>query len=103
MRPSDYIARGWTQGNYAIELWGRGVGFAHPRAIKWCVFGALLVAHRKGGITGLEYRELDGSLHRRVREMGQTSYSVWQDAKGRTKREVLDLMRDAEKEVLGEA
>jgi hypothetical protein len=84
------LETGWTQGDYAADARGLGVDDHDPRAVRWCLVGALNVACPKGR----DYANLRGGAYAELqRELGVGLLSDWNDEPGRTQSEVVAAMR----------
>ena len=105
MLPSGYVKKGWCQGSYARDINGVVCLETSPLACYWCLVGSSWASLGDGTITrvqqGFIIREcitvLRGST---VLEEPFVLYS-WQDEEGRTREEVLKVLEEAEKRVLG--
>jgi hypothetical protein len=82
----------WTQFGYAKDATGRTVSLQAASAVCFCLVGAL----QKSGSTPLEPR-LDAQLFFELNKtIGKDSLSIpsWNDARGRTQEEVLQLLEN---------
>ncbi len=78
------ISKGWTRGHWARTSGGRPVDYLHPRAVRFCITGAI-------GKVVPDTRQL--SVKIALREQTDSSHLVWfNDAGGRTKAEVIALV-----------
>lgn len=86
----------WTQGWSARDSQDRKVSSLHPSAIRWCLYGH--VSKRMGGLF-LEY-EVHTALALQL-GMDSNSFVVgsWNDTKGRTVQEVIDLCLGAAEKI----
>ena len=110
MRPSDYVERGWCQNGYAKDDLGAAAYAAGPGATHWCPLGALSRSFTRKEITRQQSIDLENTMRYLVPTMTlwdsgreEKSVAAWNDLPSRTKEEVLDMMRHAERLVLGEA
>lgn len=85
------IERGWTQGASARDAAGERVYLAHdPKAVCWCLVGAIQAEERK------QFRASDALynvLFDKLPRKGFRNLSEWNDEPGRTRDEVLALLR----------
>lgn len=79
----ERIARGWTQGHYAVDSAGCTLHYADPLAVAWCPLGALL----GGCAEDIEARLL---LRNTIGEHVPT----WNDRPNRTQADVLKAFDD---------
>ena len=86
--PSELIMRiGWCQGSSAKDARGHGVSINSPTVVGYCMLGAIAVC---------SFSESDGRWMREKLEAslgGVIAISVWNDAKHRTKTEVITALR----------
>ena len=94
--PSDYIKRGWTQLDLAVDSAGRAVATDDDRAVAWSVSGATWASMRAGRITLRE--KLLMEQHIEAKEM--LNLSAWNDSRLRYKEHVLAALLDAERTIL---
>ncbi|MGH3087742.1 MAG: DUF6197 family protein [Rubrobacteraceae bacterium] len=47
MKPSDYVRKGWCRGTFAMDVEGRQAPIQSPRAVAWCISGAVRKAARE--------------------------------------------------------
>ena len=96
MKPSEYIEKGWTQGEIARNESGYCVPASDPDAVCWCAVGAIGAAYPIDKTMHPDYLEARDSIRRVLSESGvECSISEWNDDPRRTKEEVLDLFRKA--------
>ncbi|WNM70270.1 hypothetical protein [Myxococcus phage Mx1] len=87
------IEKGWTQGVAARDDEGIPVPSTSPVATCWCVYGALSRAEDNLGYqSGAPYA---GAVDAIAGVSGKSLLAVWNDAPGRTKKEVLDTFQKA--------
>ena len=79
-----FIARGWTQGEYARDAEGVPVNSRHPSAVCWCASAALHATDNYGEERLAAYRGLCAAI-------GTNGFQLfeWNDTPGRTQAEVL--------------
>lgn len=77
------VAAGWSQYVGARDRNGRAVNVDSPDACEFCITGALAVSGDRGSAGGLLRRLLGMQPHK------------WNDTKGRTHEEVLNLFDEA--------
>lgn len=102
MRPSDYVKQGWSALYSAESEWGREVSPTSDRAVKWCGLGAIEKAVYNGDITSKEGEKLLKEMSKQAFKFKSEhwgGFRFWQDYYGRTAKEVLALMKRAEKEL----
>lgn len=87
MKASEYVRKGWTQGEYARNSDGKYVLWSDPTAVCWCLDGALMAAY-----PGVGYSLAINKL----RDVAPFNIIVWNDAPDRTKQEVIELLERAE-------
>ena len=96
MKPSDVIRRvGWTQGGYAVVdgeicdaeeiLKDLGLPDAIDQIGSVCVMGAIFVS------AGDSSKAVDAMVYKLAKAVGRIV--DWNDAEGRTKQEVLDMLK----------
>jgi hypothetical protein len=83
MTPSDFIRRGWTQGDFARDHNGNSVHFSSPNAVCWCAVGAVKACYRGAG----QYDAMQ--LLRNT--INRQYIDHWNDDRRRTKRSVLKV------------
>ena len=88
---ADIVEKGWTQGVFATNAFGKGVPVESPEACSFCVLGALDKA-AETGIGEMAWREAEKALFRTVRS---PSLPAWNDAPERTQAEVVAALREA--------
>ena len=92
--PSDYLAQGWCQREYAQKKSGKSVYYDAVDACSWCLWGAMEIALWNHNIDNQESDKLG-------RWLFDHKYDVpWNDAPGRTQAEVVAVMLEAEAAVL---
>lgn len=79
------LTKGWTQGAFARNKYGRSITALSRDAVCYCAYGAIDRASRRG--KG-DLAEASCDLLRRAARF-RSSTSKWNDRRGRTKREVL--------------
>jgi hypothetical protein len=82
----DYIRKGWTQGQSAIDIHGHRVYCCSRKAIAWCSTGAIEAAYRDGG---------SEEACRKLRSVVKSKILTWNDKKWRTKKQVLAAFKKA--------
>ena len=86
MKPSEYIRKGWTQGNGAKDCYGCSCEPTSKYAVSWCAVGAIMAACK-------EDSENISMLIKRVRDsLNVPRLTLWNDEPGRTKQEVIDAL-----------
>jgi hypothetical protein len=84
----DILAnKGWTQGNYARNQFGTPVYLGSSEATCFCAVGALALAAEDNDLIILDEHPLLDAFARRT----QSNIADWNDQKGRTIEQVLDL------------
>lgn len=84
-------ARGWTQGEYARMKNGVPCAWDDKRAVKWCVLGAIWRAgHDLGALL-----HVDKPLEILEQVTGTAIHEEWNDARYRTKKQVVCALRKA--------
>lgn len=80
LKPSDYIKKGWCQGQYAKDAKGYPVPCYTAAAVSWCIDGAFMAA-------GLG---MPGYISLSIPQ----PYTIgsWNDAPGRTQAEVIAML-----------
>lgn len=101
---TELIERGWCQDHAACDEHGASADWEAKNAASFCTLGAVARATRslqfnvfKDGV----YDRVVAALKARLPDGYRGSVPAWNDAPERTKQEVLDLLRYAEKEVAG--
>lgn len=94
MKPSDYIKRGWCQGEYARDANGRAVPAQDSRACQWCIDGAIYAADLHVSVAE--------SLRAAFCAALGLSYSIrqpilWNDMPERTQEEAIAVLEAAER------
>ena len=84
--------KGWCQGVYARNLYGRKVDPHHKSACRFCLLGALDKIYDATSIAMMEAKQ---ALYQHVipHNMG---LAEWNDTKGRTREEVIEALRKAD-------
>lgn len=87
----ERIAKGWTQGTYAIDANGRKTIASADDAACWCLLGAIQ------GPSGFPKREVVFHLTNLASTVAglPTTIAEWNDQPGRTRAEVLALIDQA--------
>lgn len=98
MLPSEYVERGWCQGALAKDADGSRVGPTDPDACQWCAMGAIRAGHLTGSIT----EEQHVRIFNIINSVCDGLLGTWNDAPFRTQAEVVAMLREVEREVLGE-
>jgi hypothetical protein len=90
---------GWCQGAFFRDasgraVWPRVAWSGTPQAVAYCPLAACGVVY---GCGSLEYAKACDTLNKYTPPVGgrRVSVEVWNDQPGRTKEEVLDLIRNA--------
>lgn len=93
------IEQGWTQYVVARDKNGLHVDAHSDNAVCWCIYGAVHKVYINNGEKkpdnerpAISYYE---ACSRLKQALGSTELSVWNDASGRTKEEVLEVFRKA--------
>ncbi len=90
MLPSDYISMGWCQFNFAEDIDKNLVDATSPKAVAWCALGAISVLGQEDLILYHDYRK-------ELRKVIPGWISEWNDAKDRTKNEIIDVFKQVER------
>ncbi len=85
---ADLVAKGWTQGNYAIDKNERNVAINDPPAASFCIHGALMR-------TTAEYEALNDAKMALRNHLGTDWLIAWNDDPSRTQQQVVDALRGA--------
>lgn len=85
---AQYVERGWTQGAYARSASSHRVAILSPRAVRFCMVGAIARA-----ATDLAVAEWPVCLAVMAELPPGAGLSVWNDAPDRTQAEVVALLR----------
>lgn len=99
MKPSEYIEKGWCQGCFAIDSEGKHVLPDNPSAVAWCLIGATARSVADGTLSSEEEVEIYRAIFMSGISRCQ-GFIEWNDAPGRTKEEVLALLKEVERKVL---
>lgn len=93
MKPSELIERGWCQRVMARNQFGEEVFYNNSDACEWCLSGACAKVGLWWGKLIQEVRKVAG-----LGDVFVTGETVpgWNDVPGRTKEEVLAVLRQAE-------
>ncbi len=97
MKPSELIERGWTQKALARDEKGVAVTTCDKKGVCWCPLGAIIVAVKCGKSTACS--EFIRLMAEKLGGLGRHSISEWNDAEIRTKEEVIELLRQVEKQM----
>ena len=98
MRPSEYIERGWCQYKPARNAARHVCSPIDAAARAWCAAGALEASLFDGSLDGATYETLYKATKSHP-DVGDIL--AWNDHVWRTQAEVLDVLRQAEAQVLG--
>jgi hypothetical protein len=90
----ELIERGWCQSTPAVSETGRAVEPTSTHARKWSALGALIAAYRSYAPQETVARSAF-ALARRALAHGAGDLTAWNDAPGRTRKEVLAAFRGA--------
>ena len=93
MLPSEFVEKGWTQGAFARDKDGKSVLSRDPTAVSWCMAGAVIASQGCDGLTEHERWQLNAVLGR---NLGFTLRLMYNDTPGRTQKEVVNVLREAE-------
>ena len=87
------VERGWCQYRSALNANGEGTSAYAPEAVSWCIHGAMnKVRHEHPELGTKDWID----MHTRLRmAAGVDSIVHWNDEPGRTKEQVLDLLKSA--------
>ncbi len=107
MLPSQYIETGWTQYVYARNISNEPVFFRSSESCSWCLEGAInAYYYHKYDINKLSRIELDNFLKEEnnyrslvLYKIAPVFFDLWNDAPERTKEEVVQLLKEVEKEL----
>jgi hypothetical protein len=90
-RARSYLEKGWCRGSWARKADGSAEYIFSRKACSWCLEGALLKAENQPtwSSAGIETRELLLGMIPKYKFFG---LQKWNDAKKRTKRQVLSLL-----------
>lgn len=96
IKPSDYLKQGWCQELLSVDSNEEYIDPLNPKAVKWCMFGAITIAEYKacGTHGGLIYGQLRRNLNKTI-----GSIHRWNNSSKRTKDEVITIMEQSEREV----
>jgi hypothetical protein len=85
LKAIDFIRKGWTKHNYAVDANGRACDPQAPEAVKWCAYGAIDVAYKEDAKRNQALKAL--------REVICTpAIAVWNDKS--TKKQVLAAFKE---------
>ncbi len=79
--------KGWCQNQFAKDKKGCSVAIGSKEAASFCVQGALL----KAGVNNLKF-DTSLKVYNVLNQLVPEGYIEWNDEKGRTKEEVIDLL-----------
>ena len=77
----------WCQGAEALNARGARVSANNPAAVRWCMLGAVVYCYGPG--TTYEYHV--ARIRKAINRAG--SLGAWNDARGRTYEQVVDLLK----------
>lgn len=102
-KAAEIVDRGWCQHWYAKDAAGNAIGMTPSGALKveavsFCAVGAIIRADGGDDFSG--YHPYVGYLERAI---GRAPISEWNDARGRTKGEVIAALHQAAAIALAEA
>ncbi len=89
MLPSDYISIGWCQFHFAEDIDKKLVDSVSEEAVTWCAFGAISILDQ-------EDSKLYDDYCKELRKIIPGLIHTWNDAKGRTKNEIIDTLKQVE-------
>ena len=91
MKASEYVKQGWCQGVDAKDSTGEKVEVDDPRAVRWCVAGAMQAARCtvEDELALAAFIGFTPSVRSADRYW---SLTVWNDRWGRTQQEVVDAL-----------
>ncbi len=95
MLPSQYLEKGWTQRNYAINKSGLPVSLHRDGACAWCLSGALNASHRDGTLTRYDIVKIYSIITEKIYE----DPMLWNDDANRTQEEVVNIIKEIEQEL----
>lgn len=78
----------WYQGYYATTECGSDVEAGNPKAVKWCLIGAMIKVYSDG----IDQEVAEEKLKKVI---GENSIVGWNDASNRTYDEVMDAVTKA--------
>jgi hypothetical protein len=87
-RAAELVEQGWTSGHSARDEQGQPCFYYDPRAVRWCMDGAVRLAAKTLGANAYS------SLRALWRTLGGL-HAPWNDTPGRTADEVADVLRQA--------
>lgn len=86
MKPSELLKQsGWCQHSFARDSGGVGCHEASPIAVAYCIVGAILKIYNN-------YPDKQTSIFNKVEQIIRMNISLWNDAPGRTKQDVVALL-----------
>lgn len=85
--------KGWTQHEFARDANGVDVGSLSKSAACFCTIGAINAAQHS--LTRKVNPSLREDAKRAVRDVIQGGIAMWNDTKGRTKDEVIEVLKQA--------
>lgn len=92
MLPSQYLEKGWTQDYFAVNIDGKLVDECSDDAVCWCLSGAIEASYRH-----FNYKsETIYSITEEIEKITGTDVVKWNDVKGRTQEEAVQLMKQVE-------
>jgi hypothetical protein len=93
MKPSELLKKkGWCQGRSALDVDGNLVNPRSKKAVKFCIIGAVEACIRVGIDSWEDY---DGAFDKVRRVLRVWSLAEWNDKPGRTKEEVIKVLKEA--------
>ncbi len=95
MLPSQYLEKGWIQGNFAINKSGLPVSSNSDGACAWCLSGALNASYHDGTLD----RNIATIFCSMIVEKTDNDFVDWNDNKDRTQQQVIDLAKEIEQEL----
>ena len=86
MKPSEYIKKGWCQGQLAKDAYGIGTEPNYTSATRWCLYGAILAAYNEEILKRVDI------IDKLYEKLPVDSMALWNDAPKRTREEVIKLL-----------
>ncbi len=99
MLPSQYIELGWCQNCLAIDKNFQPVKPDSPDAKAWCLIGAVDASYISKGITHKQFMSLRIVIRNILNDDYIYKISSYNDDVDRSKEQVLDLVKQAEKSI----
>ena len=87
MKPSEYITKGWCQGEFARDSQGEKCYLYSPAVSEWCLVGAIKEAYLQ------DNKKCRRAITKLQRKLNSLQFATWNDDPTRTQAEVVALLQ----------